>query len=171
MQDRFGVAARLLPALEDQLPRGQERVAVEVRRHRGVGLVVGVLLVDHLGHPAQGLVDLLLGDHTVVQPVGDVLRGDPAGRAVLHQLLAGDVRHLGATDPGVDPADDVPEQALQVVLDLVLAVVLGPRVRVAERDLQQLLPVTTTTLRGQLLLTSPDVDLVVVQCMHRGSRG
>ena len=43
-------------------------------------------------------------DHAVVQPVGDVLRGDPAGRAVLHQRLAGDVGDLGAARPRRRPS-------------------------------------------------------------------
>ena len=54
----------------------------------------------------------------MVQPVGDVLGGDAAGRAVLHQADVVDVGHLGAADALVDPAHDVAEDALGVVVDL-----------------------------------------------------
>ena len=81
--------------------------------------------------------------------------------------LAGDVGDLGAADAGVDPADDVPEQALQVVVDLVLAVVVGPGGRVAERDLQQLVALAAATAGGELLLAGAHVDLVVVQRVQR----
>ena len=54
----------------------------------------------------------------MVQPVGDVLRADAAGRAVLHQADVVDVGHLGAAHPLIDPAHHVPEDTLRVVLDL-----------------------------------------------------
>ena len=73
--------------------------------------------------------------------------------------------------PDVDPADDVPQQALQVVVDLVLPVVVGPVGRVAERHLQQLLALAAATAGGELLLTGAHVDLVVVQRVQgRGGR-
>ena len=87
----------------------------------------GVLLVDDVGHPAERRLDVLGGDDAVVQPVGDVLGGDPAGGAVLHQRGAVDVGDLGAADAGVDPAHDVAQDALEVVLDLGAPVVLAPR--------------------------------------------
>src|SRR5690625_1659601 len=62
VQDRFGVSAGLLGALENQVHRAGEGDPVVVRGHRPVIGVARVLLVDHLGHPPQGVVDLLGGD-------------------------------------------------------------------------------------------------------------
>ena len=138
VQDRLGVARGLGEPLEDQVVGGAERLAVVRRPHRPVA-VAGLLLVDHVGHPAERRLDLVGGDHAVAQPVGDVLGGDPAGGAVLHQRGAVDVGHLRAADAVVDPALHVAEDALQVVLDLRGPVLVAPRGRVGERDGEQLL--------------------------------
>jgi hypothetical protein len=65
-------------------------------------------------------------DHAVMQPVGDVLGRDAAGGAVLHQADIVDVGHLGAADALIDPAHDIAENALRVVLDLALDLLLAP---------------------------------------------
>ena len=131
VQDRLGVAGGLGEPLEDQVVGGGERLAVVRRAHRHGSPVAGLLLVDHVGHPAERLLDLVGGDDAVVQPVGDVLGGDPAGGAVLHQRGAVDVGDLGAADAVVDPALHVAEDALEVVLDLGGPVLVGPVRRVA----------------------------------------
>ena len=46
-------------------------------------------------------------------------RGDAQGRAVLHQADVVDVGHLRAADALVDPAHDIAEDALRVVVELV----------------------------------------------------
>src|SRR5690606_18437085 len=69
VQHRLGVTVGLLGAFEDQLQRRLEGdVVVEVRRHRAVGGVAGVLAVHHHGHALHALDDLLLADHAVAQP-------------------------------------------------------------------------------------------------------
>ena len=77
-------------------------------------------------------------DDAVAQPVGDVLAGDAQGRAVLHQPDVVDVRHLGAADALVDPAHHIAEDALAVVVELLLHVVRRPVRPVGERDGQQI---------------------------------
>ena len=63
MQDRLGVAAGLFGALQDQLLGSQERDAVvEVRSHRPVRGVSGILLVHQRSHPLQASPHILFGD-------------------------------------------------------------------------------------------------------------
>ncbi len=145
-----------------------ERLSVVGRTHRFVSRT-RLLLVDDIGHPAQRLLDLLGGHHAVVEPVGDVLAGDPAGRAVLHQLGPVDVGHLRTADTLVDPPLHVAEDALQVVVDLREALVLGPGGGIAVRHRQQLSEATAAMPR-ELLLARSDVDLVVVQRVQRRRR-
>src|SRR5690606_10551453 len=77
MQQRLSVAGRLLAALEHQITGGAEGMGLlEVRCHRAVGRIAGILPVDHLSHALQRLAHLSLADHAVVQPVGDVLGRD-----------------------------------------------------------------------------------------------
>src|SRR3954447_23281579 len=77
-QRPLGVPVGLLPSGEDQVQRGLERrAALEVGAHGLVARLVGVLLVDQCRHPGEGLADLGLVDQPVVQPVRDLLAGDP----------------------------------------------------------------------------------------------
>src|SRR5687767_8593402 len=125
-QRPLGVAVRLLPSGEDQVQRGLEgRAALEVGTHRPVARLVGVLLVDQRRHPGEGLADLGLGDQPGVQPVRDLLAGDPQGRAVLHQADALEVGHGRAADAQPDPAHDVAQDGLRVGLQLVALLLLG----------------------------------------------
>ena len=56
MQDRLGVAVGLGAAEEDQVAgRLEGERAVEIRRHRPVERVAGVLPVDHRRHPLHRL--------------------------------------------------------------------------------------------------------------------
>ena len=79
---------------------------------------------QHGGHPGEGVLDELACHDAVAQPVRDVLGTDAARRAVLHEGGARDVGDLRAADTGVDPAHDIPEDALHVVVDLVAAILL-----------------------------------------------
>ncbi len=63
-------------------------------------------------------VDLRRARDAVEQPVGHVLRGDAQRRAVLHQADIVDVGHLRAADALVDPAHDIAEDALGIVVEL-----------------------------------------------------
>ena len=77
VQDRLGVAVGLLDAAEDQVAGRLKRdTAIEVRRHVAIFRITGILLIDHCRHALHGLHDLRFAADTVVQPVGDVLRGD-----------------------------------------------------------------------------------------------
>ena len=107
-----------------------------------------------------------------MQPVGDVLAGDAQGGAVLHQADVVDVRHLGAADALVDPADHVAEDALGVVVELLLhvgGVPVGARER---RGQQGVGPGLLAGLRHGRLQAG-HVDLVIVQGVQhrRGRRG
>src|SRR5690606_26898136 len=165
--DRLGVATRLGTTLEHQLASGLEGdVAVEVRRHVAVRRVIGVLLVDHGGHALHRLHHLLLADHAVAQPVGNVLAGDTQGGAVFHQADIADIRHLGATHALVDPAHYVAEDALAVVVQLGLLFGIGPVGVRGQRDGQDVIQ------RGalaalQLGLDLGDADAVIMGGMQR----
>ena len=54
------------------------------------------------------------------------LAGNTQGRAVLHQPNVVDIRHLGTADALIDPAHHVAENALGVVIQLLLNVMLRP---------------------------------------------
>ncbi len=70
--------------------------------------------------------DLLRGDDAVMQPVGHVLAGDAQRRAVFHQADIVDVGHLRAADALVDPAHDIAEDALGIVVKLALDLLRRP---------------------------------------------
>src|SRR5690606_4139390 len=140
---------------------------IEVRRHRLVQGVAGVLAIHHHGHALHALDHLLLGDDAVAQPVGQQLAGDAQGGAVFHQADVVDVRHLGAAHALIDPAHHVAEDALHVVVDLVLLLFRGPVGVLGQRNGQDVVHRGELTL-GQFLLTLEHVDLVVVQRVQRG---
>ena len=105
------------------------------RPELGIGCV---LLVHHRGHPAQAGLDLLFGDDAVAQPVRQQLAGDAQRGAVFHQRDVVDVGHLGAADACVDPAHDVAEDRLAVVVDLFADLLGRPGQLLGQRDGQQL---------------------------------
>ena len=134
VQDRLGVAVGLLAALEDQvagrlegdrLRRSPAPSAGRADRRRSAG---------RPRPPCAACVSItcVLGGDAVVQPVGDVLAGDAQRGAVLHQADVVDVGHLRAADALVDPAHDVAEDALRVVVELLLDL-LGRPVRRGRR--------------------------------------
>ena len=65
-KDVFGVAVRLLAALEDEVAGGLEGDAVEGGCHWLVDGIARVLFVDDDGHALERFHDLRLGDHTLV---------------------------------------------------------------------------------------------------------
>ena len=172
MQDRLGVAVGLGAALEDQVAGGLEGDRLEVGRHWPVEGIAGVLAVHDGGHALHGLQHLRLGGDAVQQPVGDVLAGDAQRGAVLHQADVVDVRHLGAADALIDPAHHVAEDALGVVVELLLDVLGRP----ATRSATGMVRMSSSERAGgatQLVLAPGDVDLVVVHRVQRrcGGRG
>src|SRR5690606_27416314 len=169
-QNRLGVAVGLLGPFKDEFQRRLEGNAViEVRRHRAVGRVAGVLAVDHFSHALHAVDDLLLGDDAVTQPVGQQLAGDPQGGTVFHQADIVDVRHLGTAYALVDPTHHIAEDALDVVVDLVLLLFRAPVGVLGQRDGQDIVYRGKRTL-GQFLLAIEYVDLVVMQRVQ-GSGG
>ena len=56
-----------------------------IGRHGLVVRIRLILLVHYGGHARQCFADLLLGDHAVMQPVGNVLAGDAQRGAVFHE--------------------------------------------------------------------------------------
>ncbi len=117
----LGVAVGLGGAFEDEVFGGLERGAFfEVGSHGAVGGVGGVLLVDDGGHAVERFQHLLAGAETVAEPVGDVLAGDAERGAVFHEADIVDVGDFRATDALVDPADDIAEDALGVVVEFLL---------------------------------------------------
>ena len=75
---------------------------------------------------------LLDGDHAVVQPVRNVLRRDAQRGAILHEANVVHIRHLRAPDALVHPAHHVAENALAVVVQLLLALERRPRRRAGD---------------------------------------
>ncbi len=108
------------------------------------------------------------------QPIGDVLRRDAARGPVLHQGDVADVGHLGTPDSLIDPAHDVPEDPLGVVVELCLHLVSSPGNLGGDRDLQQVVERRSRTLGlqsvGQLLLPGDHIDAVVMGGVKGGGR-
>ena len=169
MQERLGVAVRLLSALEHEVKRrAKSDAGLVIVTHAPIGGIAGILLVDDRGHAPEGLFDLRLCRNAVLQPVGDMLAGDPERRAVFHQSDIGHVRHLRTADALVDPAHHVAEDSLRIVVEFGLDVV-GGILAIADRRRQDVVEACQRTLR-ELTLARGDVDLVVMQCVQ-GRRG
>src|SRR3546814_11965095 len=61
--------------------------------------------------------DLRLGADAVEQPVGERLARNAQGRAILHQADIVDVGDLRAADALVDPAHDIAQYALAIIVE------------------------------------------------------
>ena len=99
----------------------------------------------------------------MLQPVRDMLRGNPERRPVLHQPHVVDVRHLRAADSLVDPAHDIAENALAIVVELFAHLVVGPVAALRQRRGQQVGQAPRHRVGEQLILPRHDVDLMIVQ--------
>src|SRR3546814_14793723 len=86
-------------------------------------------------------LDLILGANAVQQPVGERLTGYAQRRAVLHQSHIVDVGDLRTADALVDPAHDIAQYALTIIVefarDLCLAPVASRRDRAGEEARQR----------------------------------
>ena len=96
-------------AVQAELAKGGRRAYVEAL------LDIPVASFRHL---LKDLADLVARHNTMVQPVGDMLRRNPAGRAIFHQSDIIDVRHFGTAHPLIDPAHHIAQDPLRVVLHL-----------------------------------------------------
>ena len=108
MQQRFGIAIRLRPALEHQIARRLKRqTLVKIWCHLAIGRVSLVLLIDNPGHAFKACAHLIFGDDAVMQPIGKMLALDTQGRTIFHQANIVNIRHFGTTNPLVDPTHDI----------------------------------------------------------------
>lgn len=74
VKHRFGIAVVRLSSFEDEIQRRLEWDAfIELGRHTSVVRVTLILPIHYHGHLFEGFSCLLLGDDTVMQPVGHVL--------------------------------------------------------------------------------------------------
>ncbi|OMQ40209.1 hypothetical protein BKP54_28915 [Ensifer sp. 1H6] len=170
MQDRFGITVRLLAALEHQLERCLEgNRAVKIAGHRCILCIIGVLAVDDGGHALHRLDHLRLGDDAVMQPVRHVLRRDAQSGTILHQADIVDVGHLGATDALIDPAHDVAENALRVVIELALDFLWRP-VRTGRDRNRQYIAELGPCPALQAGLNVGDIDPVIMRSVQGRSR-
>ena len=95
VQYRLCIAAWLSRAGKYQLTRRLESMAIlQIDGHWPIIGVSLILLVDDCGHADKCLLDLILADDIVKQPVGNVLAGDAQRGAVFHQSDIVDVRHF-----------------------------------------------------------------------------
>ena len=121
VEDRLGIAVRLLAPSKTRSRAAWK--ATEPSRSGAIGAVervAGVLPVDDGGHAAKRLLDLLAVTTPWRSQLAMCCDGDAQRRAVLHQPDVVDVGHLRAADALVDPAHDVAEDALGVVVELAL---------------------------------------------------
>ena len=105
----------------------------------------------------------------MMQPVGNMLGGNPASGAVFHQADIIHIRHLGTTDTLINPAHNIAQNTLGIVLDLAQNLGLGPLAVGRDRNIQNSLHKGTTPARLQLGLHGKDIHLVIMQRMQSGS--
>ena len=134
MEDELGVAVGLGLAFEDEVGGGLVGDARgEVWGHRAIEFIAGVLAVHDGGHAVETVGDLLAGAAAVLEPIGDVLAGDTQRRAVFHETDAVDIGHLGAAHALIDPAHDVAEDALAIVVEFLADLGGGKRAAAVQR--------------------------------------
>src|SRR3546814_2147830 len=97
------------------------------RRHTRCALVTGVQTCA---------LPIWAGD-AVEQPIGDMLRGNAQRRAILHQPDVVDVGHLRTADALIDPAYDIAEDALRIVVEFLAHLLRLPVAPERERHAQQ----------------------------------
>src|SRR3546814_7305056 len=79
-------------------------------------------------------LDLILGANAVQQPVGERLTGYAQRRAVLHQSHIVDVGDLRIADALVDPAHDIAQYALTIIVEFARDLCLAPVASRRDRD-------------------------------------
>jgi len=128
MEDAFGVPVRLTPPLENEIQRRLElEASIEVRGHGGIERIPRVLPVYDRGHSLERSDDTDLTDQAMVKPVRNVLARNPERRAILHEADVPHVRNLRTTDPLTHPSNYIAKNALSVVVQLGLDLLLRER--------------------------------------------
>ena len=127
-----------------------QHVATVVSRDFGVSRVAFVLTVNLARHALEGFHDLRFGTNTMMQPVRNVLAGNTQRGAIFHQADVVDVRHFGTADALIDPAHDVAENALRVVVQFLLDFFSTP-VRVSSNGMVRM---SSILARGRLFSSS-----------------
>ena len=94
--------------------------SLTINHHRLVTGIRGVLFIDYSCHPQHGLRELIFGNDTMMQPVGNVLAGDSERCSVFHEPHIVDVGHFLAAHTVINPADYIAQHALHVVIELAL---------------------------------------------------
>ena len=174
MEQRFGVAVGLADPLEHQgagCAIGEARIRIAV--HRLVERIARILRVDLRRHPRERRIDIGGGRDPVQQPVRHMLRRDAQRRTILHQADVMDVRNLGAADPLIDPAHDIAEDALCVVVQFVAHLVGSPvAARLGDRNGEQL-GERCKRFGAPRALAGEDVDAMIMCRVQRrsGRRG
>ena len=75
MEAWLGIPARLDNAIDHQIPSCLIGVPgwLAISNHRLIARVRRILPINYTGHPHHRRIELLLGYHTVMQPIGDML--------------------------------------------------------------------------------------------------
>src|SRR5882724_7970811 len=97
-----------------------------------------------------------------MQPVREMLAGNTQCGAVFHQADVMNVRYLRAANTLIDPAHDIPEDTLAIVVNL-LPDVIGRPVRLRYRDGEDVGQLCPRHASPDLLLALEHVDLMIVQ--------
>ena len=99
-----------------------------------------------------------------------MLRGNAQRRAVLHQADVVDVGHLGTADALVDPAHDIAQYALRIIVQLLRDLLFRPVAPGGDRDGQQLVE-RRDALRRALRLPREHVEAVIMGRVQRRGGG
>ena len=105
-----------------------------------------------------------------MQPVGEPLSRNTAGRAVFHQPYIVDVRHFGAAHSLINPAHHIAQNALCIVFYLAADLLFGPSAISRQRNIQNSVHMRASPALAQLRLHGKHIYLVIVQRMQ-GRRG
>src|SRR5690606_41106658 len=99
--------------------------------------IARILLVNLRRHSHERSINLASRNDAVPQPVSDMLRRYAQGCAILYQTDIVNIRYLRTADSLLDPADNIAEDSLHIIVKLGPDLVRGP-VRVGcHRDRQQ----------------------------------
>ena len=159
-------------AFENQVACGTESQALlGFFTHGLIQRVRAVLLIHDACHSLQGFAYGLFGNHAVLQPIGNMLTGNAQCGAIFHQSYMVNVRNLGAANALVNPAHDIAQYALNVVIQFRLNVGFTQVFGVLYRAVYQRRQRCGALLRQNVQLYLGDIDRVIVHGMQGGSSG